>query len=471
MARKNKQFYSFIIFLFILSGCNLAPEYQVPCTDTPDQWKREQVDEGSTPEIENWWEIFEDDLLDCLEEELLQNNKELEKAFYKVFEARASAGEQQSKLYPDLSVYPLYSSTGFLTRIFGLPSSLPSISRIHELIYAFPLNLYYEVDLWGKLRNNYRSAVMDAQSKEYAYRACYLMLTAELASDYFQLRAIDTQLKILSGIIQARQDFLAVVKERYRTGWVNGIDQTRAETLLSQAETALLEAARERALLENSIAVLIGSPASIFHLDPNPIVSKPPAIPAGIPSQILLQRPDIKEAERLTAAANAQIGASRASFFPSLQLTGFCGYESPDLKDFFKWNSRFWSADGLVKETIFDGGKHESQLDYSWTRFSQASAEYQQRVLISFKEVEDALANLQYYNEEMEKLEKAEQSAIATSQITLSLYKNGQINYQDVADSERETLQQRQKTIENLAKRYLSTIQLIKALGGSWCDN
>jgi multidrug efflux system outer membrane protein len=266
---------------------------------------------------------------------LLQNNKELEKSFFKVFEARATAGEKESQLYPTLSLYPLYSSTGFLTRIFGIPSAssstLPSFLRIHELIYALPLNLFYEMDLWGKLRNDFRAAMMDAQSKEYAYQASYLVLTAELAADYFQLRTLDTQLEILSGITQARQDFLAVVKERHRAGWVNGIDQTRAETLLYQAKTALSEASRERALLENAIAVLIGKPASVFHLEPLPLAIDPPSIPAGIPAQVLLQRPDIKEAERLVASANAQIGSKRAAFFPSLYLTGLFGYESPDL--------------------------------------------------------------------------------------------------------------------------------------------
>jgi multidrug efflux system outer membrane protein len=325
------------------------------------------------------------------------------------------------------------------------------------------------MDLWGKLRNDFRAAMMDAQSKEYAYQASYLVLTAELAADYFQLRTLDTQLEILSGITQARQDFLAVVKERHRAGWVNGIDQTRAETLLYQAKTALSEASRERALLENAIAVLIGKPASVFHLEPLPLAIDPPSVPAGIPAQVLLQRPDIKEAERLVASANAQIGSKRAAFFPSLYLTGLFGYESPDLKDFFKWNSRFWSLDGLGKETLYDGGEHKSQLDYSWALFSQASADYQQHVLISFKEVEDALANLQYLSEETDILEKAAQSAQATAEITLSLYRNGQINYQDVAESARENLQQKQKSVENLSKRYTATIQLIKALGGSWC--
>ena len=177
------------------------------------------------------------------------------------------------------------------------------------MIYALPLNLSYEVDLWGKLRNNALAAKMDAQSKEYAYQASYLMLTAELASDYFQLRALDTQLEILNHIVNSRKDFLAVVSERYRTGWVLGIDQSRAETLVYQAQSLNSEASCQRALLENAIAVLVGMPPSLFHLDPNPLTSAPPTIPAGVPSQILLQRPDIREAERTVAAANARIGS------------------------------------------------------------------------------------------------------------------------------------------------------------------
>lgn len=461
-----------MIPIFFLSGCSLEPRYCLPCPEVPEGWKRSQKSTTSRttsyPVCESWWEAFEDPVLTSLEEKALENNKELEASLQKIFEARAIAGVQGSSLYPQVNLKPLYSSTGALVRIFGLPSSFPSLLRIHELIYALPLNLSYEVDFWGKLRNQYRSAMRDAQAKEFACQTLTLMLTAELASNYFQIRALDTQLELLAQTIAIRRDFLDIVKERYRGGWVTVIDQTRAESLLYEEEASYSQVLRQRALLENAIAVLIGEPAPSFCLGSNPLENVPPVIPPGLPSQILLQRPDIQEAERLAAAENAAIGSARAAFFPSLKLTGLYGSESPDLKNFLKWQSRLWSLNAYGDEAIFNGYQNISNLDYSWARFQEASALYQQRVLVAFKEVEDALANLQFYADEMEKLEKAGDSAKVASEVAATLYAHGQSNYLDVADSEREYVEVRRRIVESLGKRYMATVYLIKAIGGYW---
>lgn len=475
---KNKKYkYLFLvlrsIFLAIVlfSGCNLGPKYNLPCPLTPDHWKVESNAEEADDDhldLKNWWEIFDDDLLNELEIVAVANNQTLYAAIQKVFEARALAGIRGADLFPQFTLDPGYSNIGTLIQVFGIPPPLPTIIRVHELQYSLPLNLKYELDLWGKLRSQYRSAILNVQAQEMALQTALLILTSDLASHYFQLRTFDSQLDLLARTIRVRKDALEVNQERYEKGLINFSDVTRAETELYRAEVQYSDVSRQRALKENMIAVLLSKPASDFQLPHIPLQNPPPAIPAGIPSQILLNRPDIWAVERKAASEHALIGAAYASFFPSISLTGALGFSSPDLKDFLSWKSRLWSMGVNIAQSVFDGWRNLSALDLTWARFREASADYQQQVMIAFEEVENALVSLKFEKEEIDSLQKAVTSSKETTALSEDRYFRGLVNYLDVVDSERTQLELERDLVDQLGKHHVSTVKLIKALGGRW---
>lgn len=225
---------------------------------------------------------------------------------------------------------------------------------------------------------------------------------------------------------------------------------------------------RLREIEENRIAVLVGLPASEFTLEHSPLIGGPPSIPAGIPSDILMQRPDIAQAERKMASEQAQVRVAYASFFPAFSITGALGFSSPDLDFFLKWKSRLWSAGTQAVQTVFDGGQKGSDLDLAWASFRESSRDYQQQVLVAFQEVEDALVSIEWLFKEAEKLALSVESAKTTYQIASDRYYHGVTFYLDVVDSERDELNTRRTLIDLQGLRYSATIQLIKALGGSW---
>lgn len=468
---RNKLYWSTVVFLFF-AGCNLSPPYRVPETEVPEQWKFTESNNIETQEaVDNWWEIFHDETLNHLEMLALENSKDLEETLQKIFEARAAAGLSESNLFPQLSLNPAYSNTATLIKVFGLPQTvppLPTILRIHNLLYSLPLNLSYELDLWGKYRNQYKSSLLTVEARQMELESTLLILTSDIASNYFQLRSYDAQLDLLKRTFEVRQDAMKLNEVRYRAGLINFTDVTRAETLMYRAESEYFDTKRLRTLKENLIASLIGIPPTDLSIAPNPLLEPPPLIPAGIPSDILLRRPDIKQLERETASDQVLIGSARANFFPTLNLTGTFGFASPDLGDFLKWKSRLWTLGANSSEPIFDGWRNLSNLQYSWARFRKSSATYQKKVITAFEEVENALVNLKYQAEQMISLENAVDSVKLTTKLSKIRYFKGLDNYLEVVDSERTELETQRNLLELLGKRYISTIQLIKALGGCW---
>lgn len=455
-----------LIFFIFFTSCTVGPAYKVPSTPIPNDWKGGNYS-AQTPTVEYWWEIFDDPMLNRLEAQSVENNHDLQAALERVFQARAFVGLEKSDLYPHINLAPEYTSTGILFQVFGVPVTNP-ILRVHEMVYSLPFRLTYELDLFGKLKSQYRSALLSFEAQVSAYETAMLILTADLANFYFQLRAIDSQLELLDKTRRVRKEALEINQERYRVGFINYSDVTRAETLYYDADAEYSEASRQRAITENTIAVLTGVPPSVFCIPPKPLKDPPPSVPAGIPSEVLLKRPDIKELEKQAASQHALINAAYASFFPSLNFTGALGFSSPDLRDFLQWQSRYWLIDVAGNIPIFDGYRNISNLEFTWARFGEASAYYKQGVLNAFKEVEDALTNIQYEAEIMTKLQKAAIAAKATVEISTERYLRGQTNYLDVSDSEGSSLKLQRQVIELLGRRYVSTVQLIKALGGSW---
>lgn len=462
-----------LLILILASGCRVGPRYEPPTTLVPEDWKNEQLEPSPAPFTDYWWEVFNDDLLNELEQQALESNPNLYVALQKVYEARAIAGIEAANLYPQLNINPGYSNSMILNQV-NLPSSVPippiSPFRVHQLQYLLPLDLNWELDLWGKLRDRYDAAYFNYEAEAEAYVGAMLTLTTDLASSYYELRALDAEIDFLKANIQTRKKNYDLTQARFDKGLVTYLDVTQAQVDLANVEANYYQAVRLRTLAENRIAVLTGQLASDFCLEHNPLKDSPPVIPAGIPSTILLKRPDIAQAEREMASQHALVGAAYASFFPSFSLTGALGYLSPDASQFLKWISRYWMMGANASQMVFDGGRDCSNLRAAWARFGEASGNYQQTVLTAFQEVEDALNNIEQQTKQVEQLKIAAEASEKATQISLNRYQRGVSIYLEVVTNERLHLEAEVNWINQQGELYVSTIQLIKALGGSWGD-
>lgn len=462
------------LLMFAGTGCRLAPSYEPPAVDVPAAWKACQVEPQCAPCVDCWWEVFQDDILSDLESTAVNNSPNLDQALARVMEARALVEINSAALYPQITVNPAYADSGQLFKLYlpqgVFPGPQPNLSvfRIHQYQYALPLNLNYEVDLWGKLRSQADASLYAAQAQEEDYLNLLLTLTTDVANNYFQLRLLDAQIAILKKTIDDRNKALSINQSRYQKGLGNSLDVAGASLEVSNTESNYYDALRQRAIVENIIATLIGVPASDFCIEFCPLQGEPPLIPAGVPSEVLLQRPDVAEAERKCAAQNAQIGVANASIFPSLSLTGTLGYSSPDLSQFLKWISRLWAMGANVNQTVFDGGLNEGSIIEAWARFLEATSAYQQQVLIAFQDVENALHNLEYQAKQYASLSASVDAAHTRYNLSAQRYKSGLSNYLEVIESENSELAAQLSLANIQGQRFISTVQLIKALGGSW---
>lgn len=320
----------------------------------------------------------------------------------------------------------------------------------------------------GRIRDQYDSAKYYWLAQKKNYEVVMLSLTANLAIAYYQLKAMDAQIDLLLGVLKTRQKAYEINQSRYEEEITFYASVTLAAEELDTVLVQYNETLRQRDVLEDQIAVLIGVPASEFCLEQMPLSGLPPCIPSGIPSEVLLRRPDIAEAAYITKSDHALVKAAYSLFFPSLTLTSTGGFESPVLKDFLHWISRYWMVGAQANQLIFDGFKTPYYLKEQIANFREASGEYQQQVLIAFREVEDALADLDSYAKQYDLTVATEQWAQKTYTLYLDRYTSGVIYYIDVANAERDLLNYQIAVNTLKGFRYVSTIQFIKALGGGW---
>lgn len=463
-----------IFFLAFLYGCQVGPRYHPPETKAPEQWKHPTQETDTVACVDNWWEIFNDPRLNELEEYAIENNVNLFVVMDKVAQARAQVGIARADLFPQLNIQPVYNNQATFDKLF-LPSSSSSKAakvnpylREHALQYWLPLNLSYEVDLWGMIRDQYYSAIYNYEALEQQYLSALLILTSDVASTYFQIRALDTLTDLYKETIVTRKKAYQINLDRYKYKIIDNLAVAQSGLDLSNVESLYSDTIRQRELEVDALATLLGIPASEFCIEPMSLLDLPPVVPAGIPSDVLLQRPDIAEAERTMASEHALIDSAVANFFPSVVLTGGLGYESPDLKNFLQWISRYWQLGANINQTFFDGGRKASQLELAWANFMQAGDTYQQTVLVAFQEVEDALANLEWLAKESISVQKSVNFAKDAYQISMDRYLRGVDFYLQVVDNERQLLDNQRALTGILEQQYIATIQLIKALGGSW---
>jgi multidrug efflux system outer membrane protein len=413
----------------------------------------------------NWWEVFDDTNLNGLELQAMQANQSLKAAVARVEQARATARVARSDLLPGLNLDPSF------TRQRYSPNESPSFGTLTANTWQAPLDLSYEIDLWGRVRRGFESARADAQGSLAAFGNVLLTLQADVAQNYFRLRALDAEIATVTGTVDLRKEQVRLVRSRFNGGIGNDLDIARAETELATTEAEAASLAQQRATLENAIAILAGNNPASFHLAAansgnwNP---PPPEIPAGLPSDLLERRPDIAQAERQLASANARIGVAKAAFFPVLTLTGSGGYLSADVDTLFNWNSRTWSIGPSLSLPIFAGGRNKANYRRSQAVFEESVANYRQQVLVAFGEVEDSLSGIRHLADQSSAQQRAVTNARRAVDLATDRYRSGIVSYIEVVDASRDALQAERGNAQLAGERLIAAVQLIKALGGGW---
>jgi multidrug efflux system outer membrane protein len=462
----------FLIAGAALTGCSVGPNYHQPApVALPMDWHWKKAEPRDDLAKGLWWELFHDPELNQLEEQAISQNQDLKQAVARVDEARARARLSGAEFFPSLTLQPSYTRTQVTTdnpQFAKIP--IPGILNRYEPYNSFsvPLDLSYEIDIWGRVRRTFEAAQAQAQASVADYQNVLLTLNSDVAVEYLTLREYDSEIQILSDTVKARAESLRINKVRLQAGRATSVDVAQAQTDLTNAEAQLAAVQQSRAETGDALAVLCGTYASNLQIPPNPLTLVPPEIPAGLPASLLERRPDVAEAERAMAARNAQIGVAYAAFFPSVTLTGQGGVLSARATDLFRWENTIWSIGPSISLPIFDGGQNNSNLQIARAQYNQAVASYRATVLGSVKDVEDALADLRFLATETEALRQSVLSARQATDLQQQRFRVGETNYTDVIVADETRLATERNDAQVRGQQMYATVRLIKALGGGW---
>ena len=334
--------------------------------------------------------------------------------------------------------------------------------------FMLPIGASWEIDLWGRVRRTVEASTASAQASAGDLEGVRLLVHAELAQDYFSLRAVDAQKQLLDATVTAYQKALDLTKNRYAGGVASQADVLQAEAQLKTTQAQMIDLGVLRAQLEHAIALLCGKPASVFSIPVVPLTRVPPPIPVGLPSELLERRPDIAAAERRMAAANAQIGVAVAAYYPTITLSGLIGSEASNLTNWLSWPSRLWSIGSALSEVVFEGGLRKAQTEQARAAYDATVASYRETVLTGFQEVEDNLATLRILEEEAQVQDEAVKAAQRSETVTTNQYKAGTVSYLNVVVAQTIALSNERTAVDILGRRMTASALLVKALGGGW---
>ncbi|HEY3763340.1 MAG TPA: efflux transporter outer membrane subunit [Verrucomicrobiae bacterium] len=452
-----------LVFFLALTGCVVGPDYKRPAVAIPPTWGWKLAEPGDEKIKGNWWEGFQDPVLNGLETEATTTNQLIQAAMARVEQSRAVARMSASAFSPQLDFDP--SITSFHTELNHVPSELTATS------YTMPLDLSYEVDLWGKIRRAFQAAHADAQASTADYYNVLLMIHGDVAVNYFLLRQLDTQIQLWQRTVELRQKSVDIVTERYQGGLAAELDVERAKTELDQVRTQWTEAQRQRDDLQNALALLCGQPAPSFQIKPASFNEVLPSIPVELPSSLLERRPDIAEAERKMMAANAQIGVAKAAFFPAISLTGDAGYSSFHVSTLFDWESQLFQIGPSATMPLLNGGRLRAGLREARAEYEATCAGYRQQVLAAFKDVSDSMVDVKGYRQEASTEAAALADANRAADSARERYQQGLVNYLEVLDAEQTQLEVNSQSIRIEALQLVASVHLIKALGGGFAED
>jgi len=466
---------SALAVLALINGCNLAPTYHQPAVQTPPAFKETngwQLAQPSDGVIKGkWWEMFNDPQLNALEEQVAISNQNVVAALENFFAARALVKQDRAAYYPTVSAAPSVTKSHLTASgVNNVVSGSTTVNKVNYSDYTLPLDASWEPDLWGMVRNTVRAGSYTAQADAALLENMKLSAQAELAVDYYELRSQDEMIQLFNDTVKAYRQSLDLTTTLYQTGIDSQLNEVQADALL---ETTLAQAtglAIQRAQYEHAIALLVGQPASTFSIAAAPVNTPPPAIPVGLPSTLLERRPDVATAERTAAAANAQIGVTRAAWFPTLSLTGSAGFESASVSSLLTPPSLFWTVGATLSETIFDAGKRSAANEQAWANYRATVANYRQTVLTAFQQVEDNLVGLRVLTSQTQQQNVAIKASQKNLELSMEQYRLGVASYLNVITAQESLLSNQQTDVTLRMQQMVDSVQLILALGGGWTN-
>jgi NodT family efflux transporter outer membrane factor (OMF) lipoprotein len=464
--------------LAFAAGCTVGPRYSRPTAPVPapDAWKTQPPWEQAAPKDAipkgAWWQVFHDPALDGYEQQLLQANQSLVAARDRLEQARSLARVATADMFPQLSADP----SALRQRGSGnrpLSGEVPTVanggfSPYTQSAYTIPFNLSYEVDLFGRVRHSVEAANASLKSTAADLQNVQLVLTAELAADYFSLRELDAEWQVVQESVGYQRKGLDLVNNRHNGGIASGLEVAQQAALLDSTLSQLALVQQSRAQYEHAIAVLVGQSASGLNVPVAPLQATPPPVPLGVPSDVLERRPDISTAERQMAYQNAQVGVAHSAFYPHITLSGSGGWQSRDLGPLLDAPSLFWSLGADALQPLLEGGRNRANLAAASAAYDQSVANYRQSVLTAFQEVEDGISNLSTLSQALTTQGAAVEDARRALTIANNRYIGGVTSYLDVITAQTTLLTSERLETQLLGQRMVSSVYLVKALGGGW---
>lgn len=476
-----------LVITVLFGACTVGPNYRRPVAPVPPNYKEPpppgfKESPGSQANWEQakpmegvvrgkWWETYNDPALNALEEQVAISNQNVLLAEAQFREARATIKIARSALFPAVTVGAgVTTSSGSSSLRPGQVSTagITAASTGVNQFYTLPFDLTWQLDLWGGIRRALAAATNTAQASEAQLENARLSFQATLAEDYFSLHGLDARKKILDDSTKLFEQFLDLTNFRFQNGVASEADVALAQTQLETTRAQAIDVGVQRAEFEHAIAILIGKPPAELSIPELAWNTPPPAVPVGVPSQLLERRPDIAAAEREVAAANERIGVAKAAYYPTLSLTGSAGLESSMISTLLSWPSRFWSLGPQLTETILDFGSRRGALQETEATYDATVATYRQTVLTAFQQVEDGLSSLRILEQESGAQSQAVEAAQHSLDVSTDQYKNGVADYLQVITAQTTLLTNQVTLVGILTNRMVASVSLIEALGGGW---
>ncbi|MCC6610653.1 MAG: efflux transporter outer membrane subunit [Burkholderiales bacterium] len=450
-----------LLAAWLAAGCTVGSDYVRPDAPVPETYREmagwKQAAPSDAIARGPWWEVFGDPELDALAQRVDVSNQNIKSAEARYRQAQAFVRQVRAGLFP------VVGASGSASRGTSPGRDAPVASN-----YQLALAASWEPDLWGRVRRSVESAEASRQASVADLESARLSAQAALVQAYFALRITDVQRQVLEDTAAAYARTLELTRNRYAAGTAARVDVVQAEVQLKSTQARLVDLGVSRAQLEHVIATLVGKPPADLSIARAPLAARIPAIPAGVPSELLERRPDIASAERSVAAANAQIGVAQAAYYPSLTLSATAGFLSPALADWLSAPARYWSLGAALAETLFDGGVRAAVSDQAVAAYDAEVALYRQTVLAGFQEVEDNLAALRVLEEEAALQDEALQGARKAVDLTTNQYKAGIVSFLNVIAAQAIALNNEATAVSIQGQRLLASVALVKALGGGW---
>jgi multidrug efflux system outer membrane protein len=464
--------------ILAVAGCAVGPDYRRPSADVPPAWQPDAPWHEAAPSDGalkgDWWRLFQDDALNPLVDRALTGNQDLRVAAARLEQARELVTVARSSLFPWVGLSAAADRSKISANRPLSEYSLPNYSTVQNNFELGP-TVSYEIDLFGRVRREVEGARASAQQAEADFENTRLLLTAQLATDYFALRELDAEIVVVRNSLDLQRGALGFIVSRHDLGFATGLDLAQQQALVDSSATQLELLVIQRAQFEHAIATLVGVPAPSFSIPAAPSTALLPVIPAGVPSDLLQRRPDVASAERSMAAANARIGVARAAYYPSIELSsGFgepnAGWQSNALSTLFEAPSLLWSVGLSASQTLFDAGKTTANVRIASADYTAAVATYRQTVLTAMEEVENGITGLASLDRAVTQADASVKSAQDAFDIATDRYKGGVDTYLEMITAQQVLLGNQRQAVQVHGQQFATAVFLVKALGGSWSN-